>query len=292
MTRRLLLLSLAVAQVLVLAAGSVVAAERFFAAPLDAGDEYVLAVLGSDMGPPRTGRAVTGRADAIHLVIIPADRASVSIVSIPRDSWVPVRGYGNTRVNAGLTKGPENMVGTLEDLTGLDIDDWVVTGFKGFTKLVDGVGGVPVDVEQRLHDTRGAHSDLQAGEQVLDGTQALAYSRDRKSRPDGDFGRNRGQAKVLQGLHEALVARSPSALELAELVATLRRTTATSVPPARLLRLAALAASIPPERVAMEQADGYAAMIGRASAVRLTDRAMATFADVREDAMLEELEGS
>lgn len=292
MTRRLLVLSLAVAQVLVLAAGAVVAAERLVAAPLDAGDEYVLAVLGSDAGPPRKGRAVTGRADAIHLVVIPADRSSVSIVSIPRDSWVPVRGYGNTKINAGLTKGPDSMVGTLEDLTGLDVDDWIVTGFRGFEDMIDGVGGVPVDVERRLHDTRGAHSDLQAGEQVLDGTQALAYSRDRKSRPDGDFGRNRGQAKVLQGLHEALVARSPSTLELAELTATLRRTTASSIPPARLVRLAALATSIPPERVALEQADGYATMIGKASAVRLTDRAMATFADLRDDAMLEELEGS
>lgn len=290
MTRRLLLIALVLAQVLALGAGSVVASQRLLAAPLDGDDMYVLAVLGSDAGPPRKGRAVTGRADAIQLVVIPADRSSVSIISIPRDSYVPVRGFGRTKINAGLTKGPEAMVGTLEDLTGLEIDDWMVTGFRGFTTLVDAVGGVEVDVERRLNDPRGAHSNLQAGVQTLDGDQALAYTRDRKSRPDGDFGRNRAQAKMLQAFHAELVSEARSPVDLAWLAATVRRTTASSIPPDRLLKLAALATTIPAEHVALEQADGYATMAGKASVVKLTSEAHATFADVREDGVLEELE--
>jgi polyisoprenyl-teichoic acid--peptidoglycan teichoic acid transferase len=287
--RRPLLVLLALAQVLLLTAGGALAAQRWVAAPLDGDDDYVLAVLGSDAGPPRSGSALAGRADAIHLVVVPADRSAVSIVSIPRDSYVPVRGYGRTKINAGLTKGPEAMVGTLEDLTGLDIDDWMVTSFNGFKKGLDALGGVDIDVEQRLNDPKGAHSDLRPGQQVLDGTQALAYSRDRKSRSDGDFGRNRAQAKVLAALHAQLVAQVDGPADLLAAAAVLRQHTVSSIPPDRLVRLAALAATIPPDRVALEQADGYATMAGRASVVRLTDRAMATFRDVREDGILSQL---
>lgn len=287
--RRPLILLLAVAQALLLTAGGALAAKRWVAAPLDGDDDYVLAVIGSDAGPPRSGSALTGRADAIHLVVVPADRSTVSIVSIPRDAYVPVRGYGTTKINAGLTKGPDAMVGTLEDLTGLDIDDWMVTSFNGLKKGIDALGGLDIDVEQRLHDPKGAHSDLRPGQQVLDGTQALAYSRDRKSRSDGDFGRNRAQAKVLQALHAQLASEVTGPDDLLRLAAVARRNTVSSVPPDRLVRLAALAATIPPDRVAREQADGYATMAGRASVVRLTDRAMATFRDVREDGILSEL---
>ncbi len=290
MRRRLALLGLVIAQIAVLGAGSVVASARWVAAPLDDDDEYVLAVLGSDAGPPRSGRAVTGRADAIHLIIIPADRGSASIISIPRDSYVPVRGIGRTKINAGLTKGPEAMVGTLEDLTGLEIDDWIVTGFKGFEGIVNGMDGVTLHVEQRLRDSKGAHSDLQKGTQTLTGKQALAYSRDRKSRSDGDFGRNRAQAKVLQSIHSQLVADGVSPVEMVQMAALLRRTTVSSIPPDRLLRLAAVAAAIPSSRVAREQAAGRAGWAGRASVVYLRDSAYATFADVREDGMLSELE--
>lgn len=289
MTRRPLILLLVVAQVLLLTAGGALAAKRWVAAPLDGDDDYVLAVIGSDAGPPRSGSALTGRADAIHIVVVPADRSTVSIVSIPRDAYVPVRGYGTTKINAGLTKGPEAMVGTLEDLTGLDIDDWMVTSFNGFKKGIDALGGLDIDVEQRLNDPRGAHSDLRAGQQVLDGTQALAYTRDRKSRSDGDFGRNRAQAKALEALHAQLRAEVKGPADLLRLAAVARRNTVSSIPPDRLVRLAALAATIPPERVARQQADGYAGWAGRASVVRLTDRAHATFADVRKDGKLAEL---
>lgn len=288
MTRRLTLLGLVVAQVLVLLSASAVAASRWIAAPLD-DDTYVLLVLGSDTGPPRPGTVATGRADAIQLVVVPRDSRTVSIVSIPRDSWVPVRGKGQSKINAGLTQGPEAMAGTIEDLTGLEVDDWIVTGFDGFVGLIDTLGGVHIDVEQRLNDPRGAHSNLSAGPQRLDGTQALAYTRDRKSRSDGDLGRNRAQARVLRSLHAEMVGTSPSVTDLVELAATLRRHTVSSIPPGRLLKLAALAAEITPDRVALQQAGARVGTAGRASVVHLTDAAHQTFADLREDGRLSSL---
>lgn len=289
MTRRLTLVGLAVAQVLVLVSAGAVAATRWIAAPLD-DDTYVLLVLGSDTGPPRPGAATSGRADAIHVVVVPRDQATVSIVSIPRDSWVPVRGKGNSKINAGLTGGPEAMAGTIEDLTGLAVDDWIVTGFAGFVGLIDTLGGVHVDVEQRLNDPRGAHSNLQAGPQTLSGTAALAFTRDRKSRPDGDLGRNRAQARVLRSLHTALAGEGDLGVaDLVELAGILRRHTVSSIPPGRLLRLAALAATISPDRVVLEQAAARVGTAGRASVVHLTEAAHSTFKDLRDDGRLSSL---
>ena len=289
MTRRLTVLALAALQVVLLVSASAVAASRFIAAPLDDG-AYVLLVMGSDSGPPRPGTAATGRADAIQLVVVPEDRSSVSILSIPRDSWVPVRGHGNTKLNAGLTKGPEAMAGTIEDLTGLEVDDWILTGFDGFVSLIDTLGGVQVDVEQRLNDRKGAHSYLHPGPQTLTGTQALAYTRDRKSRADGDLGRNRAQARVLRDLHAQLVGDDGLGVRgIVELAAILRQHTQSSIPPGRLLKLAALAAGISPDRVALEQANARVGTAGRASVVYLTDAAHAAFRDLRETGRLSSL---
>lgn len=289
MTRRLAFLALATLQVLLLVSASAVAASRWIASPLD-DDTYVLLVLGSDTGPPRPGTADTGRADAIQLVVVPQDGSTVSIVSIPRDSWVSVRGRGQSKINNGLTNGPEAMAGTIEDLTGLEVDDWILTGFDGFVGLIDTLGGVHVDVEQRLNDPRGAHSDLHPGPQQLNGTQALAYTRDRKSRPDGDLGRNRAQAVVLRQLHAQLLGDGDLGVrELVELAAVLRQHTQSSIPPGRLLKLAALAAGISPDRVALDQADARIGTAGRASVVYLTDAAHSVFRDLRQDGRLSSL---
>ena len=183
---------LVLAQVLVLAGASVAAVARWVALPLADDGYYALLVMGSDQGPPRSGSVLDGRADAIHLVVVDEAREHVSIISFPRDSYVPVRGMGTTKINAMLTRGADNAVGTIEDLTGIHIDDWIVTGFDAVIIGVDEFGGVEVDVEQRLHDS-ASNSDLQPGVQRLSGWKTLAYSRDRHSRPDGDIGRSRAR---------------------------------------------------------------------------------------------------
>lgn len=280
--RRLVTALLAVA----LVAASVAGTARMQAAPLDDG-RYVLLVLGSDAGSWRPGSAVEGRADAIQLVVVETDQRAVSIVSIPRDTWTPVPGFGTTKINAGLTDGPEPMVGAVEELTGLDVDDWIVTTMGAYVDGIDAFGGVTADVEQRLQ----VHNNvLTAGRQELAGTAALVYTRDRKNRPSGDFGRSRAQSLVLQSLHDELQARDPGPAELMGMIADLRRNTVTSIPPARMIRLAWLAVQIDPEDVAVTQADGAVGTAGSASVVRMTDAAEAMFADLREDGMLAELE--
>lgn len=285
--RRLAVLALALVQVLVLAGASATAARRWVAAPLDDGDAYVLLVLGSDEGPPRAGSARTGRADGFHLLVVDADRTSVSILSFPRDAWVEVPGLGRTKINASLTRGPEAAVATVEGTTGLTVDDWILTGFHGYIAAVDELGGLTIDVEQRLHDPVGASSDLRPGVQTLTGWEALTYVRDRRSRSNGDVGRAESHARVLQAAHRQVRGSGPSATEVVRLAGVIRRHSETSIPPARLLRLTALALTIPPEQVTRRIVPGQIGTAGAASVIRLTPAAEELFGQLRTTGRLD-----
>lgn len=279
MTRRPLALLLAAAMTLALAP---VAAVGLAGRPL-ADDRYAVLVMGSDMGPWRSGRVTGGRADALHLLVVVPSQRSASILSFPRDLYVPVPGLGSTRINAALTRGPGTAVETVEGLTGIEIDDWIVTGMKAYEIGIEDFGGVEIDVPQRLRlDT----SVLEPGRQRLDGRGALIYTRDRKSRSDGDFGRNQAQAHVLARLHKELVQRDPSLPELMELVAALRRTTVSSISPARTAVLARTALTVDPANVVRKQVPGRNASRGGASVVVATGGADALYADLRDDGML------
>ncbi len=288
LARRVGIVVLAAVQVLVLSVGVLWASARHVAIPLEDEGPYVLLVLGSDEGPPRNGHALTGRADGFHLLVVSPDHAHVSILSFPRDTWVSVPGLGNSKINGALTLGPDAAVATAEAVSGLEVDDWIVTSFNGFMTAVDLIGGVDIDVEQRLHDAASG-SNFQAGRQVMTGSQALAYVRDRKSRPGGDLDRSESHARFIQATHAQLVAEAPSPARLAELVGYLVRSTESSIDTKRLFALAALAMQIPPENVARRRLDAQIGTAGAASVVRLTQTARATLQDVANNGLLDEL---
>lgn len=285
MTRGFWIGVLALAQVFLLTFASLAAVERWVSLPLDDDDMYVLLVMGSDQGPPRSDSVLQGRADAIHLVVVDAEREHVSILSFPRDSYVPVRGMGTTKINAMLTTGADNAVGTMQDLTGLEIDDWIVTGFDAMIVGIDEFGGVHLDVEQRLNNAK-AETNMQPGYQRLTGWSALGYSRDRGSRSNGDIGRSTGQARLLAGLHEELISDTTSPVQLMDFAGMLRRHTVSSISTDRLIRLGVTALRIDPANVAQVTMPGNVGTAGAASVYRLSDGAFSIFADVREDGRL------
>lgn len=285
MTRGFRIGLLALAQVFLLTFASLAAVERWVSLPIDDDDMYVLLVMGSDQGPPRADSVVQGRADGIHLVVVDAEREHVSILSFPRDSYVPVRGMGTTKINAMLTRGADNAVGTMEDLTGLTVDDWIVTGFDAMIMGVDEFGGVHIDVEQRLNNAK-AETNMQPGYQRLTGWGALGYSRDRGSRPDGDIGRSTGQARLLAGMHQELINDASSPVQLMDFAGILRRHTVSSISTDRLIRLGVAALRIDPANVARVTMPGNVGTAGAASVYRLSDGAFSIFADVREDGRL------
>ena len=143
------------------------------------------------------GDAAGRRTDSIILVHTPSGSGKPVLISIPRDSYLPIPGHGRNKVNAAFAiGGPKLLAKTLEQATGLPIDGYVEIGFGGFAGVVDSLGGVEVCVKRDIKDNK-AHIDLKKGCQTLDGKNALGYVRARYSDPKGDLGRAERQRQFL-----------------------------------------------------------------------------------------------
>lgn len=142
------------------------------------------------------------RSDTLMVVHVSGDRRSVSVVSIPRDSWVDVPGHGMGKVNAAFSYGgPSLAVQTVEQLTGVRIDHVAMVDWDGFSALIDAVGGVEVYVPRTVFDS-ARDVTWTAGRHVLDGDRALDYVGQRYGLPGGDLDRVRRQQAVLRSLGE------------------------------------------------------------------------------------------
>ena len=139
------------------------------------------------------------RSDAIMVLHLPADRSKGSLVSIPRDSWVPVEGYGDQKINAAFSYGgPSLLAQTVEQVTDVRLDHVMVVDWAGFRGITEAVGGVTLGGEQ------------------LGPEEALRYVRERKSLPNGDFDRVERQREyllsVLGSMRDQNVWSSPVSL--------------------------------------------------------------------------------
>lgn len=166
-------------------------------------------ILGSDSrisaGDPSRWTAGAQRTDAIMLAQISGDRQSLTMMSIPRDSWVEVPGHGTAKINAAFSwGGPTLMIQTVEQLTGVRIDHFAVADFESFAALTDELGGVELTLGQPL-DAGGV--TLEAGTHVLDGGQALAYARERYNVEGGDFGRVQRQQNWMRAIMRSIFDR-------------------------------------------------------------------------------------
>jgi polyisoprenyl-teichoic acid--peptidoglycan teichoic acid transferase len=229
-------------------------------------DLLVILAIGSDIGMPyRSGDPLRGRADGLHLIAIDTAERRATIVNIPRDTLA-----GGTKINAHLAfGGPDRQVAVVEDLTGISIDYYALTTFRGIEELVRIMGGVEVEVERRMSDPFSG-SNFQPGTHRLDGPQALAYLRDRKSLPDGDFGRTRHHGNFMRFTHDQLRRDHRDLADVVYLVSHFSRTTVTDIPFSELLPLAALALEIDPADVHQDAlTGGFGTTSGGASIVHL-----------------------
>jgi LCP family protein required for cell wall assembly len=179
------------------------------------GYDYVL--VGSDsrqgLTPEQQKTLTTGsvkdagglRTDSIILVHVPSGAGKPALISLPRDSYVPIPGHGHNKINSAYALGgPKLLVETIEQVTGVRIDGYVEIGFGGFASVVDSVGGVDICVKRNMKDAY-AGINLKAGCQTLDGRNALGYVRARYSDPLGDIGRVARQRQFLGAImHKAL----------------------------------------------------------------------------------------
>ena len=150
-----------------------------------------------------TGNASGQRTDTIMLLHIGS--GPNLLMSIPRDSIVPIPGHGETKINAAFAYGgPQLLVQTVENATGIRVDHYVEIGFGGFVNAVDAVGGVEICPTQAMKDPL-ANLDIPKGCQQADGITALGYSRSRHVYADSDFTRVLHQREVVSAVgHEAV----------------------------------------------------------------------------------------
>jgi polyisoprenyl-teichoic acid--peptidoglycan teichoic acid transferase len=242
-------------------------------------------VIGSDSGAPKFGRggvAARGRADSIHLVVVDPVRKQGIVLGFPRDSYVPIAGHGTAKITGAMAfGGPPLLINTVERLTGITIDYYVLTSFDGLSDMVSRVGGVQVNVDMNINDsTAGAH--LRRGPQRLGGAAALAYARARKSVPGGDFTRSRHQGQILLGglaTFQRQTKQDPA--RVMKWLAVMNDEVKTNLPVGELLRLALMARGFPPSRLRNVVVPGGAGNAGGASIVRLSPSAYTLFARVR-----------
>ena len=170
-------------------------------------------VLGTDSrtsaGDPSQWEAGAQRTDAIMIMQISGDNKDVSVMSIPRDSWVSIPGHGEGKINAAYSYGgPSLTIQTVENLTGIRISHFVIADFESFQNLTDELGGVTINLKE---PQTLAGTEFPAGAQVLNGKQALVYTRERKSLPGGDFDRvKRQQAWMRAIVRQVLTSRTLS----------------------------------------------------------------------------------
>ena len=273
--RRLLV---GVAVVALLVGGAAGAADRWLTPDPD-GEVLTLLLLGSDGGPPRADHLAGARADGFQLLFVAPDRQHATFVSIPRDSWVAVPGRGNTRINACLNHGPERCVETAESVFGIEVDGYLLTSMRGFIRGVYEFGDIEVEVPRSLVV---GYTSVAPGLQQLDGKEALVYARDRKSRPDGDYGRSRAQAELLALAHEQVLVEGDTAAIL-HTVSVVRRHTVTDIPPAQLVRYGFQALQLPPDNVQRELAPSRLGTAGAASVSYLDPAAYELITDAATD---------
>ena len=163
-------------------------------------------LLGSDTRSGSEAALVSGsRADTIMLMHIPADGKGVYIISIMRDTWVNIPGYGAAKINAALNYGGISLqVATVENLVGVKIDHVAEIEFEGFKSLVNAIGGVDVQVPFAFTSNVWTFTP---GLMHLNGSGALSFVRERYSFADGDYQRVRNQRAFLRGLYNTMKAK-------------------------------------------------------------------------------------
>lgn len=198
----------------------------------------------------RAGEEVANNTDTIILIRVPTDGSAATAISIPRDTYVEVPGIGMSKINAayGATKemsrleaveegadekqaeaestqaGRDALIETVADLTGVTVDHYAEVGLLGFVLLTDAVGGVDVCLNAAVDEPlSGAH--FAAGEQTLQGSDALSFVRQRHDLPRGDLDRIVRQqvfmASLVQKVLSAKTLSNPS--KVAQLTAAVQR---------------------------------------------------------------------
>ena len=175
---------------------------------LTAKDKATIMIMGVDERDDDVGRS-----DTLMIASIDPKTNQASLLSVPRDTRVKIKGHGFDKVNAAYAYGKEKLSqDTVENLLGVSVDHYVIINTKSFKKIIDAVGGIDIDVPKRMHyedpwdDDGGLIIDFHPGMQHMDGAKAVTYVRYRDE--EGDLGRIRRQQDFVRAFMEKLVSPS------------------------------------------------------------------------------------
>ncbi len=234
---------------------------------LDAGrgTVWILAV-GSDARP---GQSMTRtRGDALQLVGIDPRTGAAAAIGIPRDSYVPIPGFGRGRVNAAMVYGGPRLLGrTVGNLVGIQPDYVFVTRFPFFEDMVDDIGGITVSNPRRFSDENLKPKGFAAGRIRLNGYNAMAFARIRKTLAGGDFARSANQQRVLRGIQARVASQADRPGFVERGVLSVLQHMSTGEGPATLFWLGQLVARVEPGRITTCVVPGRIGNVGGASIV-------------------------
>jgi LCP family protein required for cell wall assembly len=235
-------------------------------------------VLGSDARRGENQQRL--RADSIHIVGVDPARAAGSIVGFPRDSWVEGPAGGSKFTNVMARRGPEVMLETMQNLTALELDGYVVTGFVGFEGLIRDLGGLVIDLPKSIKSGIEGWQDYPSGVQKLGPTALLRLARIRKTIQGGDFGRSENHGLIMQA---GMVAVQEMGVdELPELMDILLEHAWTDLSTEDLLTMAATVYILTPEEMVNMVMPGSVGTAGKQSVVYLADRSADIYADLAD----------
>ena len=150
-----------------------------------------------------------GRSDTLMVASLDSAQDTVSLLSIPRDTRVKIKRHGYDKINAAYAYGGEELSqSTVESLLGIDINHYVIVNTHSFVDLIDALGGIDIEVEDRMQyedpwdDDGGLVIDLKPGMQHMDGKTAVTYVRYRDA--EGDAGRVRRQQRFMRACLDKL----------------------------------------------------------------------------------------
>ncbi len=222
-----------------------------------------------------------GLGDAIHVIGVNPALGQATILNVPRDTTAP----GGGKINGFHSlQGLPGITAQLNQMMGIQIQYAVTTSFPGFIAMVDAIGGIDVNVPTAMNDGDSGAS-FQPGPQRVNGTQALAFSRDRKDFLNGDITRTANQGLLILSALATLRAQNPGDAGTIRLAAILaKHVRAENVSLVDMFRLGRLGLSIDPAAV---KSITIPVGSGSGTNLALASGASALFADFADDAVVQ-----
>jgi LCP family protein required for cell wall assembly len=204
--------------------------------------------------------SAAGQADVILLAHVDPGAHAIYAITIPRDALIAQPHWHNSVPKIKTLffmgdqetppRGPQYLSQAVAALTGLRVDGYIVANFAGFKESVDFVGGLTVNVKERIYDPQFSHADFRPGVQHMNGAQALAFIRVRQNQAGNsyrinDYQRMQAEVQVLGLLRDKLLDPTRAATLLPAFMDHMKHDVATSLPHDRLVRIGIAMAGAP-----------------------------------------------